>query len=119
MALQVGQLVRFKDNSACWGVVFEFQDEGQVAGIHSNQKLKDMGCGDETHEPVENLEPLTTLCVGQKVFLTSDGPAVTGEIKDFLVEGDMVLAALKPGEKLQAMGVGDETHEPVDNLTAV
>ena len=37
----------------------------------------------------------------------------------FMMDGPMCLAKLKPGEKLKAMGVGDETHEPLENLTRV
>ena len=50
-------MVYFKsDGQACSGTVFEFQDEGMVAGLKDlSAKLKGMGCGDETHEPVENL----------------------------------------------------------------
>ncbi|KOO30983.1 hypothetical protein Ctob_013274 [Chrysochromulina tobinii] len=122
MALQVGQLVKFKDNGDCWGTVFEFQDEGMVAGLRNvSQKIKDMGAGEETHEPVENLELIDgcQLCVGQTVYLKSDGPEVTGEIFELLMDGPMVLAGLKPGAKLLAMGTPEVTHEPAENLAVV
>ena len=54
-----------------------------VAGLRNvSQKIKDMGAGEDTHEPVENLELIDgcQLCVGQTVYLKSDGPEVTGEI---------------------------------------
>ena len=45
MSVSIGSYVQFIDNAACRGTVFEFQDEGMVAGLKTNQKLKDMGCG--------------------------------------------------------------------------
>lgn len=46
MPIQVGSAVRFKDNSALRGVVFEFQDDGAVAGLNClSKKLADSGCG--------------------------------------------------------------------------
>lgn len=46
MPIQVGSAVRFKDNGALRGVVFEFQDEGAVAGLNClSKKLADSGCG--------------------------------------------------------------------------
>ena len=56
MPLRVGQFVQFNDDPACSGVVFEFQDDGNVAGINQlSEKLVNMGVEEETHEPVENL----------------------------------------------------------------
>ena len=54
---KVGQKVYFKsDGPAFCGIIFEFQDDGMVAGLKDlSDKLKGLGCGDETHEPVENL----------------------------------------------------------------
>ena len=51
------------------------------------------------------------------VYITADGPAATGEVVKVFPDGPMLLAELKTGEKLKAMGCGDETHEPVENLT--
>lgn len=167
--------MRFKDKHGACGVIYEFQDDGMVAGLKDlSQPLKAMGCGEETHEPVENLEVVPEaagLKVGQTVYLKSDGPDVTGEIFMFMVgvwgpftnllrarqlpwlsaspslsegaptalaqrlalaqcihalrlsplqlDGPMVLAGLKPGEKLKNMGTPDETHEPCENLAPV
>ena len=67
----------------------QFQDEGQVAGLRFlSEKLKALGVGEETHEPVENLEAhvaTTGFSVGQVVYLSSDGPAVNGEILEVSV----------------------------------
>ena len=42
--LRVGQFVTFNDNPECSGEVFEFQDDGAVAGLKNvSQKLIDMG----------------------------------------------------------------------------
>jgi len=46
MPILVGSAVRFKDNGALRGVVFEFQDDGAVAGLNClSKKLADSGCG--------------------------------------------------------------------------
>ena len=45
-ALKVGMHVKFNDNPACSGVIFEFQDEGMVAGLQNvSEKLVAMGVG--------------------------------------------------------------------------
>ena len=45
MPLRVGQFVTFKDPPGASGTIFEFQDDGMVAGLRgTSQKLKDMGC---------------------------------------------------------------------------
>ena len=112
-----------------------------VAGLKNiTQKLKDMGVGEETHEPVENLQPASSLAVGQRCFLQSDGEAYSGEIFEvraspctraplhlarshtavspqFVMDGDMLLAGLKSlSDKLSATGCGEVTHEPAENL---
>lgn len=48
--LKIGDVVTFKsDGPSCYGTVFEFQDEGMVVGLKDlSEKLKGMGCGDET-----------------------------------------------------------------------
>lgn len=76
-----------------------------------------MGCGDETHEPMDNLESACVVRTGMKVYLTSDGPTATGDVVKIFLDGPMLLAELKTGQKLKDMGCGDETHEPVENLT--
>ena len=44
--IRVGSFVRFKDTPEATGVVFEFQDDGMVAGLRNvSQKLIDMGVG--------------------------------------------------------------------------
>ena len=46
MSILVGSAVRFKDNGALRGIVFEFQDDGAVAGLNClSKKLADSGCG--------------------------------------------------------------------------
>ena len=57
--LKVGDTVFMKsDGPDFFGTVFEFQDGGMVAGLRDlSDKLKGLGCGEETHEPIENLEP--------------------------------------------------------------
>ena len=116
MALRVGQFVQFKDEPACSGVVFEFQDDGKVAGINQlSKKLVDMGCGEETHEAVENLKAESEVAIGDRVFLKSDGEAFSGEVFEFQDDGKV--AGLKAlSTKLQTLGCGEETHEPVENL---
>ena len=84
-----------------------------VAGLRNvSQKIKDMGAGEETHEPVENLELIDgcQLCVGQTVYLKSDGPEVTGEIFEvrrcaapsMLARSALYLARLIPAVRLAA-----------------
>lgn len=121
-----------------------------VAGLKNlSQKLKDMGVGEETHEPVENLEPASSgLAVGDLVYLISDGKAFSGTIFEF--QDDGFVAGLKDlSEKLASLGAGfarlprrtcrdcrarahhstymrvawisrvfhrEETHEPCENL---
>lgn len=107
MSLRVGQYVRFKDNPACTGVIFEFQDDGMVGGLKSlSDKLKSMmGGPDETHEPVENLEVVPQsngLAVGDVVQFVSDGPAFSGTIFEFQDEG--AVAGLKSlSDKLKGL----------------
>ena len=107
MSLRVGQYVRFKDNPACTGVVFEFQDDGMVGGLKGlSDKLKSMmGGPDETHEPVENLEVVPQsngLAVGDVVQFVSDGPAFSGTIFEFQDEG--AVAGLKSlSDKLKGL----------------
>ena len=116
MPLRVGQFVTFKDPPGASGTIFEFQDDGMVAGLRgTSQKLKDMGCGDETHEPVENLTSPSDVAVGDVVYFKSDGQACSGTVFEFQDEG--MVAGLKDlSAKLKGMGCGDETHEPVENL---
>mmetsp|Transcript_32318 Transcript_32318/g.96239 ORF Transcript_32318/g.96239 Transcript_32318/m.96239 type:complete len:122 (-) Transcript_32318:412-777(-) len=117
MPILVGSAVRFKDNGALRGVVFEFQDDGAVAGLNClSKKLADSGCGETTHEPVENLEEVEDVWrIGSKVFLQSDGPEFYGEIFEY--QDDMAVAGLKNlSEKLNNLGCGEQTHEPVENL---
>ena len=119
MPLRVGQFVTFKDPPGASGVIFEFQDDGMVAGLRNlSQKLKDMGCGEETHEPVENLQAAGELAVGDVVYMKSDGVAFSGTIFEFQDEG--MVAGLKDlSEKVKGLGCGEETHEPCENLALV
>jgi len=98
------------------GVIFEFQDDGMVAGLNKpSEKLMAMGIETETHEPVDNLEAIGPLAVGDVVCFKSDGPDFYGTIFEFQDEGSVAgLKALSP--KLAGLGSGEETHEPVDNL---
>lgn len=113
----VGSFVAFADNAACTGVVFEVTDG--VAGLRQlSQKLKDMGCGEETHEPLDNLKAVHSLKVGQRVHFKSDGPACQGVIFEFQDEG-RVAGLRELSQKLKDMGCGEETHEPVDNLSSM
>ena len=53
LALRIGQYVTFKDTPGAGGVIFEFQDEGMVAGLNCiSEKLKGMGVEGETWEGV-------------------------------------------------------------------
>ena len=131
--MEIGNYVRFKDNPQAMGVIFEvsdakpkvhamhiptlvpllavpsfqqFQDEGMVAGLNQvSDKLIAMGVGEQTHEPVDNLEIVTPLKVGQKVFLKSDGPEFTGEIFEFQDAG-MVAGLRSLSAKLSGLGCG-------------
>ena len=116
MSIRVGQFVTFKDNSACSGTVFEFQDDGMVAGLKGcSQKLQDMGVGEETHEPCENLKPSSEFAIGDKVYLKGDGEAFYGTIFEFQDDG-MVAGIKELSAKLTGLGCGEQTHEPVENL---
>jgi hypothetical protein len=109
--MAVGNFVVFKDNKAFSGVIFEFQDDGMVAGLRNiSQKLKDSGAPEETHEPVENLEiGAGGLKIGDVVTFKSDGPSCYGTVFEFQDEG--MVAGLKDlSEKLKGMGCGDETQ---------
>ncbi|KAG8468187.1 hypothetical protein KFE25_013270 [Diacronema lutheri] len=113
-AVEIGMYCRFADNPACGGVVFQL--EGGVAGLRSlSQKLTDMGCGEETHEPLNNLQPVSTIKIGQRVFFKSDGPAASGEVFEFQDDGN-VAGLTKLSQKLKDTGCGEQTHEPVENL---
>ena len=47
------------DGEAFSGTIFEFQDDGMVAGLSElSAKLTGLGCGEQTHEPLENLAML-------------------------------------------------------------
>lgn len=117
MSLRVGQLVKFKDNPVCTGVVFEFVDGGNVAGLNTiSQKLKDMGVGEETHEPCDNLEALCEFAIGDVVFLKGDGEAFYGTVFEFQDNGEV--CGLKDlSERLKGLGCGEETHEPAEGLS--
>uniref|UniRef100_A0A7S0IMW1 Uncharacterized protein n=1 Tax=Calcidiscus leptoporus TaxID=127549 RepID=A0A7S0IMW1_9EUKA len=107
--------VRFKDTPTAVGTVYALEEDGMVAHlINLSQKLQDMGCGEETHEPLENLEPISDIKVGQRVFFKNDGSDFSGEVFEFVDDG--MVAGLKDlSPKLAALGA-DPTHEPVDNL---
>ena len=114
--IRVGQFVVFKDNPECSGVVFEFQDDGMVAGLKNcSQKLQDMGVGEETHEPCENLKPSSEFAIGDKVYLKGDGEAFSGTIFEFQDDG-MVAGLSELSAKLTGLGCGEQTHEPCENL---
>ena len=116
MSIRVGQFVVFKDNPMCSGTVFEFQDDGMVAGLKGcSQKLQDMGVGEETHEPCENLKATSAFAIGDKVYLKGDGEAFYGTIFEFQDEG-MVAGIKELSAKLTGLGCGEQTHEPVENL---
>ena len=116
MPLRVGQFVQFNDDLACSGVVFEFQDDGNVAGINQlSEKLVNMGVEEETHEPVENLKAVSDVAIGDVVFLKSDGEAFSGTVFEFQDNG--MVAGLKDlSAKLTGLGCGEQTHEPCENL---
>ena len=111
--MEVGNYVVFKDNPAFSGVIFEFQDEGMVAGLKNiSQKLKDSGAPDETHEPVENLAlgvGAGGLKIGDVVTFKSDGPTFFGTVFEFQDEG-MVAGLKELSDKLKGTGCGDETQ---------
>mmetsp|Transcript_12871 Transcript_12871/g.32604 ORF Transcript_12871/g.32604 Transcript_12871/m.32604 type:complete len:125 (-) Transcript_12871:368-742(-) len=110
----VGHYVEFVDTPGAGGVVFELHDG--LAGLRLlSQKLKDMGCGEETHEPVDNLRLVSAVKLGSRVSLKSDGQKCSGLVFEF--QGDGLFAGLHDlSQKLKDMGCGEETHEPVDNL---
>ena len=116
MGFRIGQYVKFKDTPGAGGVIFEFQDDGMVAGLKSiSEKLVSMGVEGETHEPVENLEAASDIAVGDTVYFKSDGPDFSGTVFEF--QDDGFVAGLKDlSPKLAGLGSGEETHEPCDNL---
>jgi uncharacterized protein YidB (DUF937 family) len=115
--VEAGQFVTFADNPACSGVVFEV-NEG-IAGLRElSQKLKDMGCGEETHEPVDNLRAVSALKIGDKVHIKSDGPAYSGTVFEFQDNGQ-VAGLQELSQKLKNTGCGEQTHEMVENLVVV
>ena len=81
-SLRIGQYVKFKDTPGAGGVIFEFQDDGMVAGLKSiSEKLVSMGRRRRsTHEPVENLEAASDIAVGDTVYFKSDGPDFSGTV---------------------------------------
>ena len=115
-ALAVGQFVTFSSDSGMGGTIFEFQDEGMVAGLNNlTDKLKASGCGEQTHEPCENLVAASALRVGQTVWLVSDGKELYGTIFEWQDNG-AVAGLNQLSDKLKGLGCGEETHEPVENL---
>lgn len=108
MGFEIGQLVTFKDNPACSGVIFEFQDDGMVAGLRSlSEKLIAMGVEGETHEPTENLDVVDTggLKVGDVAYMKSDGQAFYGTIFEFQ-DGGMVAGMRELSDKIKGLGCG-------------
>lgn len=111
---QVGMFVVLKEVPNAGGVVFQIE-EG-IAGLRSlSQKMRDMGCGEETHEPLDNLVPVSTIKIGQRVFFKSDGRAASGVVFEFQDDGN-VAGLNELSQKLKDMGCGEVTHEPVENL---
>ena len=105
MPIKEGAFVTFADNPAWGGVVFEFQDEGMVAGLKDcTQKLKDQG-SEITHEPVENLKAVSDICIGDKVFMKSDGEAFLGTVFEFQDDG-MVAGLKELSDKIKGLGCG-------------
>ena len=103
-AIKVGSYVRFKDTPGASGVVFEFQDDGMVAGLKDvSEKLKAMGIEEQTHEPVENLEAASEVAIGDRVYFASDGPDFTGTVFEFQDDG-MVAGLMDLSDKLAGLG---------------
>ena len=104
-AIKIGSYVTFKDNGAFGGAVFEFQDDGAVAGLNNcTKKLQDQG-SEVTHEPLDNLQAKHNICIGDKVYFKSDGQAFYGTVYEF--QDDGVIAGLKDlSEMVKALGCG-------------